>query len=296
MKIKRIIIFFLILFLPALVYISVKKGKEYYLYYQKKILYENLSNEIAKNASEFYGKVGIYIKDLKTGIAVGYNEEMLFPSASLVKTPLMGAVFKAQKEGILNLEDEITLRNKYKVGGSGILKRYRSGEKFKIKDIVELMITESDNTATNILTELLGFDYINNTFKNDFGLTVTRLDRGIMDLQSRSKGIENWTTAKEMGIFLEKLYKGEIVSKEASKKMIEILSKQKKNDRIPRFLPKSLNVAHKTGFLRKVCHDTGIVFTPNGDFIVCILTSDFKSTKLAKIFIGEVSYKTYRCY
>ncbi|MFN3966953.1 MAG: serine hydrolase [Endomicrobiia bacterium] len=296
MKIKKFLILILILIFPAVAYFSIIEGYKYHQYLQKKKVYKTLSFEIAKNASEFYGKVGIYIKDLKTGITVGYNEDELFPSASLVKTPLMGVAFKAQKEGLLNFDDEIILRNKYKTGGSGILKRCKSGKKFKIKEILELMITESDNTATNILTEILGFDYINNTFKNDFGFSVTRFERKIMDLYLRKRGIENYTTAKEMGLFLEKLYKGEIVSKQASKEMIEILSRQKQNDRIPRFLPQNLSVAHKTGFLRKVCHDTGIVFTPNGDFIVCILTSDFKSTRLAKNFIGEIAYRTYRCY
>ncbi len=289
---KKIIVCGLILSFLSLLYSS----HNWYTYYQKEKLYKSLRNEIVKNASEFYGKVGIYIKDLKTGITLGYNEDILFPSASLVKTPLMGVVYKAQQDGLLNLEDEITLRNKHKTWGSGILKKYKPGKKLKIRKIVELMIIESDNTATNMLTDLLGFDYINNTFKNDFCLSVTRINRKIMDLSARYKGIENYTTAKEMGLFLEKLYKGEIVSKPASQEMIEILKKQKISDRIPRFLPHSLNIAHKTGFLRKVCHDTGIIFTPNGDFIICILTSDFKSSRIAKNFIGEVAYKTYKCY
>ncbi len=256
---KKIIVCGLILSFLSLLYSS----HNWYTYYQKEKLYKSLRNEIVKNASEFYGKVGIYIKDLKTGITLGYNEDILFPSASLVKTPLMGVVYKAQQDGLLNLEDEITLRNKHKTWGSGILKKYKPGKKLKIRKIVELMIIESDNTATNMLTDLLGFDYINNTFKNDFCLSVTRINRKIMDLSARYKGIENYTTAKEMGLFLEKLYKGEIVSKPASQEMIEILKKQKISDRIPRFLPHSLNIAHKTGFLRKVCHDTGIIFTQN---------------------------------
>ncbi|OGS21178.1 MAG: hypothetical protein A2252_05210 [Elusimicrobia bacterium RIFOXYA2_FULL_39_19] len=265
-------------------------------YIQKKMVYEKLNNEMMENINKFPGEVGIYIKDLKTGVVLSYNESKPFASASLVKIPIMAATFQAVEDGNMSLSSKMTMLRKYKAAGSGSMKRNRKGTKYTVEQLVYNMITDSDNTATNMLTYELGFGYINWVFSQKLGLEVTRFDRGIMDLRLRNKGIENYTTAKEMGDLLEKMYNKKLVSKESSNKMLDVLAHQKHNDRIPRFLPNGLNVAHKTGLLRGICHDAGIVFTDKGDFIVCVLTRDFGSYKLAKNFIGEVAYITYRCY
>jgi beta-lactamase class A len=267
-----------------------------YVALNKKRVYNHLMSQIMDASYRFPGEVGIYIKDLNTGMVVGYNEKKPFPSASLVKIPIMAAVWQAAEDGHLRLDDKITLKRKLKVGGSGQLKRARSGTKFRVRELVGRMITESDNTATNMLSESLGKSYINWLFKNKFRLEVTNFSRNIMDLGAIKRGIDNYTTAEEIGALLESIYRGRMVSPAASGQMLEILARQKIKDRIPRYLPSSLVVAHKTGLLQDICHDAGIVFTPRGDFIVCVLTSDFKRYRLAKSFIGEVAYRTYRCY
>lgn len=267
-----------------------------YLHISRRIAYNKLAEEVTSSIKQFPGTVGVYIKDLRTGATIKFNENKLLPSASLVKIPIMAAVFQAINDGNLSLDKEIVLRKKHKVGGSGKLRRYRSGRKFTVKKLVELMITESDNTATNMLTDLLGFSYINHLFQNKLNLESTNLERSIMDLKARRKGRENYTTAKEIGELLEKIYHGKIINKETSFKMLNILLRQKSKDRIPRLLPKGLPIAHKTGFMRDTCHDAGIIFTSKGDFVVCVLTDNVKSIRLAKILIGDIAYKTYQYY
>jgi len=143
--------------------------------------------------------------------------------------------------------------------------------------------------------DALGFGYINQKFV-EFGLKSTDLRRGIMDLKWRDAGIENYTTPDEMAFLLEKIYKKELVSEEASTEMLNILKQQKHNDRLPRMLPLDTEIAHKTGTLRGTISDVGIIFTPEGDFIICVLTEDIKSNRMAKRFIGRIADWTYKFY
>ncbi|MFH0807343.1 MAG: serine hydrolase [Elusimicrobiota bacterium] len=292
MVIRKREIFFQTAIFIALFSASVTK----YAYIQRKIVYNDLNKEVMENVYSFPGEVGLYIKDLKTGAVITYNEDKKFASASLVKLPIMVATYQAVEDGNITLKEQLILTRSLRAAGSGTLKSCRRGSKFCIYDLIYHMITESDNTATNMISNKLGYGYINWVFKNKLNLQVTRMDRGIMDLKMRRYGVENYTTAREMGDILEKMYNKQLVSEKASEEMLTILQQQKHKDRIRRFLPKDLNVANKTGLLRDICHDAGIVFTDKGDFIVCVLTSDFGSYKLAKNLIGEVAYKTYRCY
>jgi len=208
----------------------------------------------------------------------------------------MAAVFQAQEEGKLSLSDRIPVERKHKIRDCSKLYFARNGTKFEIRDLIERMITESDNTATNVLCDALGFGYLNRKFV-EFGLMNTDLRRGVMDLKWRRAGIENYTTADDMAFLLERIYRKELVSRSASEQMLAVLKRQKVNDRIPRMLPHDLVIAHKTGLLRDTVSDVGIVFTPEGDFVICVLTWDIRNYKSAKRFIARVAATTYdRCY
>ncbi len=260
------------------------------------ISYNRLMIELERRASKFHGEAGIYIKDLKTSQVISIQPSKLFPSASLVKVPIMAACYQAQQEGRLNLDDKLTLLRHQKIRSCSHLYFARSGSRFTIRDLIERMITESDNTATNMLTDHLGFAYLNQKFV-EFGLRNTDLRRGVMDLQWRAAGIENYTTPEDMAFILEKIYRGELVSDQASGEMMGVLKRQKVNDRIPRWLPDDVVIAHKTGLLRDTVSDCGIVFTQKGDFIICVLTSEINNFKLAKRFIGRIAACAYdRCY
>ena len=158
------------------------------------------------------------------------------------------------------------------------------------------MIAKSDNTATNMLIDILGFDYLNKCFK-DFGLEHTNINRKMMDMKSRSRGIENYTTASDMALIINKIYDGVLINREISKKCLDLLKMQSVKDRIPKLLPKDLNVAHKTGLERRVCHDAGIVFTKKGDFLICALIKhNYKSSRRAKRLISKLALLVYNYF
>jgi len=263
---------------------------------EMQVNYHELMLELEKKAAHFPGEAGILIKDLRTQQTVTINASRLFPSASLVKVPIMASLFQAQEEGKLKLTDKLVLKRQHKVNSNSRLYFARRGRKFPIDELIERMITESDNTATNMLVDALGFGYLNQKFV-EFGLKNTDLRRGVMDLKWRKAGIENYTTAEDMAYLLEKIYQGKLVNARASVQMLEVMKRQKVNDRIPRGLPANLVIAHKTGLLRDTVSDVGIVFSPEGDFIICVLTADIRSFRSAKRFIGRVAACAYdKCY
>jgi len=300
---KRIILIwmFVLVTLTCGVYFS-------YNYYQEikrqKVLLEKrktswleLKQTIGGEIAKFKGDVGVVIKDLTMNWEISFNEDKLFPSASLVKIPIMASCFSAIRERKLKFENIVKLKLTDKVSGSGILKNMHTGKELSIEELLELMITDSDNTATNVLIDQLGLDYLNMTFKS-LGLKDTNLARKMMDFKSRSQGIENYTTAKDIALILEKIYRKDLINRDVSLECVRLLKQQKINGRISLYLPSEVTVAHKTGLERFVCHDAGIVYTCKGNFLICVLTKHSRETtsRVAKKFIARIALITYRYF
>jgi len=263
---------------------------------EKKANWAALENKIKGETDKFGQEAGLIIKDLSTGWTISVNKDKLFPSASLVKVPIMATIFSLCAEKELNLEQRLVLANKCKVLGSGVINDYAAGTEFNIDYLIKVMITESDNTATNMLIDHLGLEPLNNYFKK-LGLSNTNLARKMMDFKSRQNGIENFTSASDVAYLFEEIYNEKLINKDFSRKCLEILKKQKARDRIPKKLPSGAVVAHKTGLEKGVCHDAGIVFTPNGDFLICVLTRhNYKFAAPAKKFISQVAADAYNYY
>jgi beta-lactamase class A len=273
------------------------RKKEQQALQKKKAAWFALKRYAGREAARFKGKTGIIIKDFDTGWQYAYNSDRLFPSASLVKIPIMAAVFQAVQENRLTLDQLVTLKGSDQVSGSGIIKTMSAGSQFTVGQLLELMVTRSDNTAANMLINLLGREYLNAYFKR-IGLRNTNLSRKMMDFKDRRKGIENYTTPQDVSCLLEKMYKGSFINAQKSQQCLSLLKLQKVKDRIPRRLPEDVVVAHKTGLERSACHDAGIVFTPHGDFLICVLTRPRAKTsyRTCKEFIARLAAYTYHNY
>lgn len=300
---KRIFLFLLVVLLPIVTLVSYRYYQAYKETQRKAILLERrksgwmaLKQTLSEQIAKFNGEVGILIKDVDMGWEISFNKEKLFPSASLVKIPIMASCFYAIQEGKFKFNRIVKLKLTDKVAGSGILKDMHTGKEFSIEDLLELMIADSDNTATNMLVSQLGFTYLNASFKS-LGLKNTNLSRKMIDFESRSQGIENYTTAEDIGNILEKIYRKEVVNPKVSEQCIRLLKQQKINDRIPHYLPTEITIAHKTGLERFVCHDAGIVYTCKGNFLICVLTKHTEATsKLAKELIARIALATYNYF
>ncbi|HTY44988.1 MAG TPA: serine hydrolase [Patescibacteria group bacterium] len=266
---------------------------ERFILQKRQIAWQKLVKDIQQQVGAFKGEVGLEIEDLRTGWKLKIHEDTPFPSASLVKIPIMATCFDDYSRGMLDLTKTLVLRNRLKAGGSGKLKDLPAGTRVRIDTLNQLMVTESDNTAANTLIDFFGFDYLNRSFQR-LGLKHTNIVRLMMDFKSRDKGMENFTTASDMAFFLRRIYSGEFLSQEISGQCLDILKQQKMRDRIPKRLPPDTVVAHKTGLENGVCHDVGIVFTSGGDFLICVLTKhNEKTSLLAKKLIIDISKSLY---
>lgn len=243
----------------------------------------SLKTVVDDSLKDTKGTYGIYIKNLKTEEKYILNGDRVFEAGSLYKIWVMGEVFEKIKKGDL-IEDEVlsqkidVLNQKFEIAPedaeltTGVIS-------LTVKSALEQMITISHNYAALLLTEKIGVSNLK-VFLEQNGFNKS------------SVGTPPKTTTTDMGLFFEKLYKGELTDQEASKKMIEILKKQKLNDGLPKNLPKEIQIAHKTGDIGWFKHDAGIVFAPNGDYIIVVM-SESNSPSGAQERIANISKTVY---
>ncbi|MDH5589562.1 MAG: class A beta-lactamase-related serine hydrolase [Gemmatimonadota bacterium] len=203
-----------------------------------------------------------------------------FPSASLVKLGVMVDAFARVREGSLSLNDPLTLLALDQTGGSGVLQFLSTPRELTIWDAVFLMVTLSDNTATNLLLEKLRPRQVTERMRS-LGLEHTRIflpvnanaGESFDPEASRAFGL-GVTTPVEIAALLTMLYRGELVDAEASEKMLGIMTRQFYREGIPRELPPEVAVAHKTGSLDRARNDCGVVYGPSRDFVICVMTKE----------------------
>ena len=219
------------------------------------------------------GHVAFYYRPLDGGCAQMYNEMMPLVAASVIKIPIMVEAFRQFESGELNPLETYRIKAEDKMPSCGALNRMHDGLEVTLRDLVELMIVLSDNSATNILIDRLGIARVNATLEAE-GLKVTRLRRKLFDKAGMEAGLSNHVCAREIGLLLERMYAGTLVSPQASAEMLEILRNQKLNGKMPFFLkPRGIACAHKTGEDDGITHDVGVVYARR-PFVLCMLSEE----------------------
>ena len=244
--------------------------------------------------SKINGKVGFYYKNLVTGEVISYNEKEPMLAASLIKLTVLGEVFREIENGEISEQEVFTTRDEEKVPSCGALNYMDEGLNVTLKDLYTLMIILSDNYATNILIDRCKIENINDFIKEN-GLKNTLLKRKMFDSVGASKGLENYTSAEDMALLLEKIYNGTLVSKEASAKMLEVLKNQRLNGKIPFFLSSGedkVQIAHKTGEDTNITHDVGIVLGEE-PFIICFLGNEVNVPEFERV-MQDLSLEIYK--
>lgn len=266
---------------------------------------EDLKKEISTVFNEVGGDFALSFRDLQSGDRIDIQSDTVFHAASTMKTPVMIEVFQQAAQGLISLEDSVIIFNQFKsiVDGSEYsldsandseLELYKKiGEKTSWYQLMYEMIISSSNLATNIIIEKINAKKVTETI-HKMGAIQTLVLRGVEDQKAFDKGLNNVTTSADQAILYEHIAKGEAVSADASKKMMEILFNQEHNDIIPALLPKNVKVAHKTGSITGVRHDAGIVFLPNGKkYVLVLLTKKLEDEKAAIAAMAKVSKMIY---
>ncbi len=236
-------------------------------------------------AARVDGVVGYEMLDLTSGDRVAHLERETFPTASTIKLALVYELFRQAAEGKIRLDETMTLDRAKAVGGSGVL--YELGTPtLSIRDYATLMVTLSDNTATNVLIDRLGMPNVA-TRMQSLGLNGTKLRRHMMDTAAARRGDENVSTPDELVRLLQAIQKVDPA--------VELLKKPKES-RLRKGLPAGVAAADKPGELDGVRVDAGIVFARNRPYVFCVMTAFLKDEDEGERAIQEMARAAYEYY
>lgn len=225
--------------------------------------------------------------------------DLSFHAASTMKVPVMLELFAQARAGRLRLEDPLPVNNAFASIVDGSPYRldpaedsdpeiYKSvGGTMSLRDLCEAMITTSSNLATNLLIQKLGVESIRRQVHRQ-GADGMKVLRGVEDGKAFQAGLVNTTTARALMVLLERIARGQAVSREASRDMVEILKRQKHNAAIPAGLPPGTPVAHKTGTITKIHHDAAIVYGPR-PYVLVVLVRGVAEEKESAALIASVT-------
>jgi beta-lactamase class A len=235
------------------------------------------------------GVVALAARHLESGRAWRHNEHLRLPSASLIKLPILGTFWASVELGRVDPNERPSLpAEALRVEGTGVLKALAPGLEPTWSDLATLMITVSDNVATNLIIDRLGMGIIQNWI-DKAGLADTRIERRMMDRSAMDAGRGNWTSAADLETLLVAVATGRCVSSEASREMRRMLEAQQIQDRLPRRLAGGVRVANKTGNFADVIHDAGIVTWPGGTLVIAVLTQGLGSAWQAMDTIADIA-------
>ena len=214
------------------------------------------------------GEVCVYGKDLETGEACAYRADVPVAAASVIKIPILLEAFRQAKTGAVRMDEMFSIRPEQKMPSCGALTYLHDGLQVTYRDLCVLMIILSDNSAPNILIDRLGMENVNDTLRS-LGLRDSALNRKLYDQAAQAKGVQNYITAREMGMLLEKMTKGQCVGAAEDAEMLSILSDQRLNGKMTFFLHgEGVKIAHKTGEDDGITHDVGVVYA-NHPLVLC---------------------------
>jgi beta-lactamase class A len=246
----------------------------------------------------FKGELGVYARNLDTGETIAVNADQRFPTASVIKVAVMVEVFHQIAEGKIGKDQLLTLDEGVKVEGSGVLSALRAGSTWSVGDLLYLMIAISDNTATNLLVDLVGTKNVDDRMVA-YGFPQIRLYRAtfrqgkpeVFPEEEKEFGLGS-STPRQMAGLLEAIARGQVVSEKASEEMMALLRRQQDVNMIPRRLPEREDVVigcksgttseprpDAKGVKGTVRNDVGVVKTKHGRYVIAIFTRRGQDTR-----------------
>jgi|TARA_B100001750_G_scaffold96708_1_gene76438 beta-lactamase class A len=263
-----------------------------------------LVKSINNYVENFNGVAGVSIKDLSTNWYLGINDDLIFPTASSIKIPILLKLIESSEDSKLDLLKNIEITEKMKSRGSGVIHKMNGTINLTIENLAILMINLSDNTATNLCIDIAGQDDVNKMLE-DYEFKSMRLNRKMQDYTAIKEGRENLSSVKEMNLILEMLDSSNAIKPEVAKKVLNILSLNKSTP-ISQPLPENIIVAGKTGGMPGVRCETAIIYLTNRKYILTVMTSyggngsspSKQSTgeHNGSDLISEISLQTYKYF
>lgn len=249
-----------------------------------------LKSQIKSLAARYdYLSPGMFFMEVDTGNYLDINGEKSFPAASTIKLPILMALFQAVDAGKVRLDETLTVKRGLMAGGSGVL-QYRPGAKLSVLKTATMMISISDNTATNMIINRLGGKTPLNSKFNSWGLRKTVIRRQLGDFKGA-----NTTSPADLVRLSALLAKHQLISETSRSKVLDILNQTENRKLLPAGLGKGAAIAHKTGTLGRLIGDAGIIEMPNGKlYLAGIFVKRSFNDRRARDFVQAVSKLTYK--
>jgi beta-lactamase class A len=261
----------------------------------------SLSSDIEHAAAGSTGTVGVYARSMSGGPPVAaYNADESFPTASVIKLLILVTLYRRAERDPGLLDERLVTPNRDVVDGSPLFDAAPRDASFSVRTLAHAMIIASDNTASNQLIDLLGFDEINATGRA-FGMSHTTLRRHFMDVHAMLNHSENVSTPRDLGVLLYQIERGSreglrtIASPQTCKRMIDILLLQEDREKIGSGIPAGIPLANKTGEITAVRNDIAIV-DPYGDspYVLVVLTKNLGDFSLGVRAIRRIARAVHR--
>lgn len=237
------------------------------------------------------GKIGFYYENMTDGDTLTYNSSEVFTAASVIKVPLFMYIAKLVNEGKLSWDQQVIVRDEDKKPSCGALLSLSGDIKVDIESLCRLMITLSDNTATNMLIRAAGMENLRKGFK-DMGLSKTEIQRELFDDSASAAGLDNYICPEEIAMLLKEVYRREFVSPDISEKIESVMLLQQIRHKIPGYIGRKKKIANKTGEDSNTTHDAAIVFAQKP--FVLVITSNDTDVAETERFIRQIALELYR--
>jgi beta-lactamase class A len=256
------------------------------------VLWNRMENSIQGVVKEADAVVGVAILDLTDERSFYLNADAVYPTASTIKIAVLAELYRQDERGGTKLADLYTVDAKDSVGGEGVLPVMTAGvTRLTNKDLAALMVSLSDNSATNVLINRVGMDNVN-AWLGSLGLEQTRLRRHMMDVTAAREGRENTATPRELVSLIAAIHKGRVFKKQTTEAFLKMLSVPKMSY-IARLLPADLQTATKPGNLDGVRNDAGIVFCPDRPFAIAVMTTFAGNDAAAEEAIARIGHAAW---
>lgn len=234
-------------------------------------------------------KPGIFVVEPDTGKFVDIDARRAYPAASMIKLPILVRLLQAIDDGTVKFDQKVVVRQDLIGGGSGWLQWRKPGTAVTLEETAELMMIVSDNTATNMVIDVLGGkDDFNKRFA-DWGLSQTRINNWLPDLQGT-----NTTSPFDLALVLARVDSGQLLKPETRAWFFKVLERNRIRTLIPRGVPAGTKVADKTGDIGKLVGDAGIITTKDGKRYICTVAVERPwNDRRANALIRRISKDTY---
>lgn len=234
------------------------------------------------------GHVSVYYADLRTRERLEVDSERVHKAASIIKVPILVELYRQILAGRVRGDAVLTVRPEDKVGGTGALHGRKPPYRIRLAKLAELMITRSDNTATNVIINRVTMRAVNREMRKR-GLTATQLQRKMV----HKPPPENFTSARDMGQLLEVVAQRRIPTPADYEDVLTVMSRAKRGNKIGALLPADVAIARKGGALFRVFHDAAILEVGGRKIVAVVLMSGYRSQKKAKKVMQQIGLILY---